>query len=111
MSMAEKLSFTEYLNSKATLRGAVGNIPQRTVEYDVKKYCKLSVGESKADRVHVPLKPNHKILVDWLYDDPDNPTPLNLRFEGTTEYDAEEHVANWSGERLLKWLMKNAKES
>lgn len=108
--MAEKLSFTEYLQSKEALLGAIDNTPQRTVEYGVKKYCKLSVGESKENRVQVPLKPNHKILVDWLYDDPDNPTPLNLRFEGTAEHDTEEHVANWSGERLLKWLTKNTRE-
>lgn len=108
--MSNKISFAEYLNSKQTLRAAVGTIPTRTVEYEVKKYCKLSVGESREDREHVPLKPSHKILVDWLYDDADNPTPLNLRFEGVG-HDASDHVANWSGERLLKWLMRNTQET
>jgi len=109
--MADKLSFTDYLQSKETLRSAADCVPQRTVEYDVSIYCRLTVGESKEERQHVSLKPKHKILIDWLYDDPDNPTPLNLRFEGTEIHDTEEHAASWNGERLLKWLMKNAKET
>ena len=108
--MSNKLSFAQYLKSKETLLNAIDAVPQRTVEYNVKTYCKLSVGETREERTHVPLKPNHKILVDWLYDDIDNPTPLNLRFEGTS-HDNHDHVANWSGERLLKWLIKNAQET
>ncbi len=105
-----QLTFTEYLASKEQLRSAVGNTPQKVVEYSVNKYCKLPVGFSKEDKEHVPLKPNHRVIVEWLYNDPNNPTPLNLRFEGPSTHESEDHVANWSGERLLKWLMKNATE-
>lgn len=108
--MPSKMTFAQYVESKKTLREAVGEIPKRTVEYEVKTYCKLSVGETRELREHVPLKPKHKILIDWLYLDPEAPTPLNLRFEGTT-HDEEDHTPNWPSERLLKWLMKNTHES
>jgi hypothetical protein len=106
-----KLTFAQYMASKETLRSAVDSAPQRVVEYRVQKYCKLSVGLTKEERAHVKLNPNHTILVDWLYEDVDNPTPLNIRFEGPEIVTDGDHDANWSGDRLLKWLMKNTQET
>ena len=65
--MAKQLSFKEYLESKEKLREAVDNVPQRTAEYTLRKYCKLVVGENKESKIYVPLKPKQKVLVEaWL---------------------------------------------
>lgn len=106
-----KLTFVQYLHSKDQLRSAAGNIPQQTVEYVVQKYCKVPVGESKEDREHISLKPTQRVLVDWLYEDPENPTPLNIKFDGPESIlPDEERTASWNGQRLLKWLTNNTKQ-
>lgn len=106
-----ELTFKQYLDSKAKLREAVKNTPQRTAEYVVRKYSKLAVGESKESKLYIPVKPKHKIIVEWLYDDVDNPTPVSLRFEGIDNVDSEhEHLTFWSGSKLVKWLYRNARE-
>lgn len=110
--MAEKLTFKDYVSSKDQLRSAIDNTPQRVAEYEVRKYCKLPVGETKEEKEQVSLRPKHKITVEWLYNDVDNPTPLNLKFEGPTEIDPDdERSALWNGERLLKWLLRNTHEN
>ena len=109
--MTRKLTFKEYVESKDQLRSALNSVPQRVAEYEVRTYCKLPVGETKQDKQHVSLKPKHKIIVEWLYEDADNPTPLNLKFDGPKKIDPfEEQTAHWSGIRLLKWLLKNTHE-
>lgn len=105
----DPLTFKQYLDSKEKLREALKNTPQRTVEYSVKKYCKIPVGESKEDRLYISLKPKHKIVVEWLYADIDNPTAVNLTFEGS-EDKTEKYNTFWQGNKLLKWLQRNAKE-
>ena len=110
--MADKLTFKDYVSSKDQLRSAITNTPQRIAEYEVRTYCKLPVGETKADKEHVNLRPKHKIIVEWLYEDVDNPTPLGLRFEGPADSDpSEERSALWKGDRLLKWLLRNTREN
>ena len=110
--MADKLTFKDYALSKDQLRSAITNVPQRVAEYEVKTYCKLPVGETKEEKEHVNLRPKHKIIVEWLYEDVDNPTPLNLRFEGPAETDPlEERAPHWHGDRLLKWLLRNTHEN
>lgn len=109
--MGMDLSFKEYLASKEVLREAVSNTPRRTAEYTVKKYCKIAVGESKEEKEYVNLKPKQKIFVEWLYENTDNPTILSIKFDGPKEVSAEdEHKIMWRGERLLKWLLRNARE-
>jgi hypothetical protein len=109
--VGSKLTFKEYINTKEQLRSAIDTVPQCSTEYIVKTYCKLPIGESKKQKQHILLKPKHKIIVEWLYNDVDNPTPLNLRFEGPTDVDPfdEQHVL-WEGDRLLKWLLRNTHE-
>lgn len=106
-----KLSFKEYLASKEKLREAVSKTPQRVATYSVRKYCKLVIGESKEEKSQITLKPNHKITVDWLYEDVDNPTPVSLKFSGLKDV-AEEDSFNtyWQGVKLQKWLARNARE-
>lgn len=109
--MGKKLTFKEYLDSKEKLREAVRNTPQREARYTVRKYCKLVVGESKEDKEYINLKPKHNILVEWLYDDIDNPTIVSIKVEGVKDVDPEdEHETFWTGERFQKWLLRNTRE-
>lgn len=107
----KKLTFKEYFNSKEQLLEAVTRTPKRTAEYTVRKYCKLPVGESKDTREYIPLKPKQVIAVDWLYEDIDNPTPMGLRFQDVKNVeDTNLYATFWEGKKLLKWLLRNARE-
>ena len=106
-----KLTFKEYFNTKEQLLEAVKKVPKRTAEYTVRKYCKLPVGESKDTREYIPLKPKQTIAVDWLYEDIDNPTPTGLRFQNVKNIEATLlYETFWEGKKLLKWLLRNARE-
>ena len=109
--MEFNLTFKEYLASKEKLREAVTKTPQRVASYNVRKYCKLIVGESKKDKSQIVLKPNQKITVDWLYEDVDNPTPVIIKFNGPKDIDVKQvYNTYWQGSKLLKWLARNARE-
>lgn len=110
--MTQKLSFKEYLDSKRKLREALNRIPERTAQYTVRKYCKLVIGESKQDKRYIPLKPNQKIFVDWLYDNFDNPTIRSIHFEGVKDIDPQQQFGTlWEGYKLQDWLYRNAREN
>lgn len=99
------------MQSKSKLVEAADRAPQRTALYTLKKYCKIPVGESKEDRKYVSLRPNQKISVSWLYEDMDNPTPLEINFDGPQDVNPEEgYQAMWNGNRLLNWLLRNSRE-
>lgn len=109
--MGTKLTFKQYLESKEKLREAVSNTPQRAAKYAVRKYCKLVVGESKDSKEYVNLKPKQTILVEWLYDDIDDPTVVNIKFEDVKNVDSsDEYETFWTGERFQKWLLRNTRE-
>jgi hypothetical protein len=106
--MGMKLTFKEYLESKERLREAIAVTPKQTIQYTVKKYCKLVVGESKDEKEQINLKPNQKIIVEWLYNDIDNPTPKKIIFEGVCpNIDSEDHSTYWQPQKLQKWLLRN----
>ena len=110
--MTTEFTFKQYLESKEKLREAVKNTPQRQAEYSVRKYCKFPVGESKETKEYVSLKPKHKIIVEWLYIDVDNPTPVNVKVESLEDIDPDQEFATfWSGSKLQKWLIRNAREN
>ncbi len=111
MTTKKKLTFKEYFNTKEQLLEAVKRTPKRTAEYTVRKYCKLPVGESKDTREYIPLKPKQVITVDWLYEDIDNPTPMGLRFQNVKNVEATNlYPTFWERQKLLKWLLRNARE-
>lgn len=101
----EKITFKQYLDSKQKLREAIELTPVSIVQYTVRKYCTLALGESSEDRVNVSLKPKQGIIVEWRYDDIDNPTINYIRLEGVDKVDAEDQLNTfWRGEKLTKWL-------
>lgn len=104
----EKLTFKQYLDSKDQLLRAIENIPVTIVEYEVKKYCSLTLGESEDVKTVVGLKPKQKVVVEWHYIDANNPTPDYVRIVGNKEADEEErHDIFWSGAKLSKWLSRH----
>lgn len=105
----EKLTFKQYLDSKEQLLKAIENTPVSVVEYEVKKYCSLTVGESEDDKSLVGLKPKQKIIIEWRYVSVDNPTPESIKFIGVKDADEdEEYCTFWSGNKLQKWLTRHA---
>lgn len=107
--MDTNLTFREYLQSKERLREAVQDIPHQKKEYIITKYCKLVVGESKDEKEQVNLKPNNKVIVEWVYRDIEAPTPVNIMFEGVCdEVDSENHSTYWQSYKLQRWLLRNS---
>ncbi len=106
--MKQGLTFKEYLKSKDLLRAAFEKTPQQITEYTVNRYCKLVVGESKDDKELIILKPNQKIIVEWLYANVDKPTAINIKFSGVCPaVDSENHNTYWQSQKLQKWLQRN----
>lgn len=104
----QKLSFKQYLNSKEQLLKAIQNTPTSIIEYEVKKYCSLTVGDSEEDKSIIGLKPKHKIIIEWRYDNLLDPTPETIQFVGTKEIDQDEKMTTfWSGAKLTKWLARH----
>jgi hypothetical protein len=111
LTMDTNLTFKEYLQSKEKLREAVQEIPHQKKEYLVTKYCKLVVGESKDEKEQVNLKPNNKVIVEWLYEDIDSPTVVNITFDGVCEeVDSENHSTYWQSYKLQRWLLRNTEQ-
>lgn len=106
-----KLTFKQYLESKKQLHKAIENTPVTIVEYEVCKYCSIVIGETKEESSIVGLRPKQKIIVQWRYDNINNPTPDYVRIVGTTMLDeSEEQITYWSGQKLQKWLSRHTRE-
>lgn len=102
-----QLSFKEYVASKKKLLEAIKETPIASLTYMVKRYCKMRVGETREKRYEVALKPNHTIIVEWRYDDVDNPEPISIVFD---DISTDEHEVYWTGKKLTDWLSKNTIE-
>lgn len=106
----EKLTFKQYLDSKDQLLKAIENTPVSIIEYEVSKYCSLTLGETEEDKQLVGLKPKHRVIVEWRYTSIDNPTPENIRIQGVKDVDEDESYNTfWSGTKLQKWLLRHTK--
>ena len=103
----KKISFKEYVASKKKLLEAVKETPIASLTYSVKKYCKIRVGESKENRQEIALKPRQTLIIEWRYDDINEPEPVSIIFE---DIGPEEHDVYWNGNKLKDWLYKNAIE-
>ena len=109
----DKLTFAQYLESKEQLREAIKETPVQEVRYAVRKYCKIPLGESKETKEYISLKPKQDVIVKWLYENVEDPTPIEIRVDGETvaeEYRDRAWETFWTGERLDKWLSTNARE-
>lgn len=106
----EKLTFKQYLDSKDQLLKAIKNTPVSIIEYEVNKYCSLSLGESEDSKTVINLKPKQKVIVEWLYTIVDDPTPEYIKLVGLKETDEDElHDVYWTGSKLTKWLSRHTR--
>jgi len=106
--MVDKLTFKQYLASKAALREAVKQTPKQTKTYSVTRYCNFVVGESKKDRHSVNLKPSSTISVNWLYEDIDNPIATSVSFDGAKDVDPmDDMLPSWTTKKINTWLARN----
>jgi len=103
-----KLTFKQYLESKERLRIAIEETPKQSITYRVSKYCKLMVGETKEEKEFIKLKPNQTIIIEWFYDEIDNPTILNVQFNGVSEaIDNTPYGMYWRSTKIRNWLATN----
>lgn len=101
-------SFKQYIEGKRQLLQAVENTPTAVLEYEVKKYCSLTVGETEDDKELIGLKPRHKLVVEWRYDDPSAPTPEAIQVIGAKDIDIDDRFNTfWTGSKLQRWLTRH----
>ena len=104
----EKLTFKQYLDSREQLLKAIDNDPITILEYEIRKYCTIPIGESNDNKQIISLKPKNKIIIEWSYLDPTNPIPTNIQFDGI---DSDEiNRTFWSSDKLTKWLSRHARD-
>jgi len=108
----EKLTFKEYLESKERLLKQLKESPIRTATYNVKRYCRIPVGELKEAKEYIPLKPKQRVVVEWKYEDINStPDPMSITFKDVNSVNPErKYQTFWTGDRLQKWVDKNARE-
>jgi hypothetical protein len=107
----DKLTFKQYLESKDQLIKAMDNVPVAIQEYEVRKYCTLTVGEDEDEKQAISLKPKNKIIIEWQYANVDHPIPLSIKVEGISDIDGTESFSTfWSNEKLKKWLSNHTRE-
>jgi predicted ATP-dependent Lon-type protease len=106
----QALSLKEYMDSKRQLLKATENVPITIIEYEIKKYCTLSVGESNDSSTTIPLKPKQKVLVEWIYTNPSAPTPNKITIvDKETQEPIDEQDIYWTEVKMNKWLTRHAK--
>lgn len=104
----EKMTFKQYLESKEQLLKAIANTPTSIIEYEVKKYCNISVGDNEDEKESISLKPKNTLVVEWRYDDVYNPTPTSIRFKGVKNLEEGDELPTfWTGKKLNTWLSRH----
>lgn len=111
MTDMQKLTFKQYIESKEQLLKAIENTPISIVEYEIKKYCSIALGESQDEKQLIGLKPKQKIVVEWRYLSIDNPVIDTIQLIGLNEVDSnEKYTTFWTNSKLTKWLARHAKQ-
>lgn len=105
--MIKHLTFKEYVESKQQLIAAVANVPVSIIEYEVYKYCNLTIGDSEDDKMLVALKPKHKVIVEWSYANPLTPVMESMHVEGAGLDPDADLTTFWSSTKLQKWLIRH----
>ena len=106
-----KLTFKQYLEGKKQLYEAIKNTPTIIVEYQIRNYCAISIGESKENSKVVGLKPKQKIIVQWCYNNIDDPSPDYVKLQGVKNIDSDEQLSVfWPGKKMQRWLIRHTKE-
>lgn len=106
----DKQTFKQYLESREQLLKAIEKIPTTIIEYNIEDYCTLVIGENDTEKESISLKPKQSIIVEWRYDDINNPTPVTIQFVGGVKNvdESEQYSMFWPGSKLQKWLSRHA---
>lgn len=102
----KKLSFKEYYESKQKLLKASENLPQVTVEYTIKKYCKIPIRVEGEDKDYVALKPKDIVKILWEFPNPKSTSP-NAKNMLINE---QQYSPSWSSDKLRRWVSSMAEE-
>lgn len=106
-----KQTFKQYLEGKEQLRKAIENVPVTIIEYEVRKYCTLTLGESAEESSIIQLKPKQKLTIRWSYLNPLAPIPEYIQVDtGDMLTENEEYSTFWTTEKLQKWLIRHTRE-
>lgn len=110
--MITKQTFSQYIQeSKRQLQNAIANTPVTVIEYEVRKYCSLPLGENVVEHQTVSLKPKQRIVVQWKYENAIVPTLDFVKIAGTDVIDeTEEQFVSLSSQKFKKWLERNTTE-
>lgn len=104
------MGFKQFLQlSKEQLYEAAKQTPRGITEYTVRKYVKIPVGD-KQNKQFINLKPKHKIIIEWLYENKQSPIVQGIRFKDVDGVDClQTFKAFWNDEKMHKWLKNNSK--
>ena len=107
----QRIPLKQYMDSKRQLIGAIDRTPITTIEYEIRKYCTISLGESVDDSTIVALKPRQKIVIEWIYNDPQHPSPTKLSVvDKDTDISEDHQSVYWTADKINKWLSRYAKD-
>lgn len=107
----EKLTFKQYVESRNQLLKAIDNVPITVIEYEVRKYCSLAVGDDPDDPIVLQLKPKQRLQVTWQCQNPLLPIPENVRVIASNVIsESVEHEVFWNSDKLQKWLIRHTHE-
>lgn len=107
----EKLTFKQYVDSRNQLLKAIENVPITIIEYEVRKYCSLSVGDDPDNPIVIQLKPKQRLQVKWMCNNPLLPLPESIRVIASDVItESEEHEVFWNSDKLQKWLIRHTHE-
>lgn len=101
----------QYFESRLQLIDAVNNTPKTVVEYEVKKYCTISVNANEEEST-ISLKPKQVVIVEWQHPTPTQQLLSKISISDpriTEESNPIEVDLSWSADKLTRWLMRYAK--
>jgi hypothetical protein len=96
----------QYHMSKIQLLNAIESTPKTLIEYEIRKYGTIVLGESESI---VQIKPKQVLIVEWVYDNPENPTPKLVEIVDRDRTVISAGKTPWTGAKLTKWLSRYAK--
>lgn len=107
----QKLTFKQYMDSRDQLLKAIDNVPVTVMEYEVRKYCTLAVGDDPDDPINIQLKPKQRLHIRWQCQNPLMPIPEGVKIIASDVIsETEEHEIFWSSDKLQKWLIRHTHE-
>lgn len=101
--MAEKISFTQYVESLEILKQSLQRLPIYKNLYIITTYCKLSVGKNLDNKEVIQLKPNTEIIIDWQITNDKELQCLRICINN------KKYKLYWKANKMDKWLSKNTK--